>query len=176
MPRLFTGLEVPDDVAGDLALIRGGVSGARWIEPEDYHITLGFIGDVDSATARDLTEELSSVRVKRFTLIVEGLGAFGGNKPRSIIANVRLGDTLQRLHEEQERALRCVGVTIERRKYTPHITLARLKNVPVNVVAEFLASRTPKAMSFEATRFVLYSARASVGGGPYLVEAAYSFD
>mgnify|MGYP000202062175 CR=1 FL=1 len=55
MPRLFTGLEVPPEVAFDLSLMRGGMSGARWIEPEDYHITLRFIGDVDHATARELS-------------------------------------------------------------------------------------------------------------------------
>ena len=52
MPRLFTGLELPGAVAGQLALMRGGVAGARWLEPEDYHITLRFIGDIDARTAR----------------------------------------------------------------------------------------------------------------------------
>ena len=56
MPRLFTGLEMPDAVVGQLALLRGGVVGARWLEPEDYHITLRFIGDIDARMARDIDE------------------------------------------------------------------------------------------------------------------------
>ena len=43
MPRLFTGLEIPENVMNELSLLRGGLRGARWIEPENYHITLRFI-------------------------------------------------------------------------------------------------------------------------------------
>ena len=54
MPRLFTGLEIPSEIAAELASLRGGLSGARWIDVENYHMTLRFIGDIDSATARDV--------------------------------------------------------------------------------------------------------------------------
>ena len=49
MPRLFTGLEIPASSAAALAARAAACYGARWIEPEDYHITLRFIGDVDAA-------------------------------------------------------------------------------------------------------------------------------
>ena len=58
MPRLFTGLELPESVVGQIALARGGVIGARWLEPEDYHVTLRFVGDVDARTAHDIAETL----------------------------------------------------------------------------------------------------------------------
>jgi 2'-5' RNA ligase len=48
MPRLFTGLEIPSDLAMDLGMMRGGISGARWIDVENYHLTLRFIGDIPS--------------------------------------------------------------------------------------------------------------------------------
>ena len=54
MPRLFTGLEVPTSLAHELAMLRGGLSGARWIDEANYHITLRFVGDIDHATARDI--------------------------------------------------------------------------------------------------------------------------
>ncbi len=63
MPRLFTGLEVPGDVALRLSLLRGGVSGARWIEPDDYHLTLSFIGNVDVGAERSLIWELARINV-----------------------------------------------------------------------------------------------------------------
>ena len=47
MPRLFTGVELPPDIGQALASLRGGLPGARWIDPENYHLTLRFIGDVD---------------------------------------------------------------------------------------------------------------------------------
>jgi 2'-5' RNA ligase len=46
MPRLFTGVELPPDVALDLSIMRGGIEGARWIDPESYHVTLRFMGDI----------------------------------------------------------------------------------------------------------------------------------
>ena len=62
MPRLFTGLELPETVVGQIALARGGVIGARWLEPEDYHVTLRFVGDVDARTAHDIAETLGEIR------------------------------------------------------------------------------------------------------------------
>ena len=47
MPRLFTALEIPPDIADRLSSLRGGLSNARWITPENYHVTLRFIGDID---------------------------------------------------------------------------------------------------------------------------------
>ena len=61
MPRLFTGLELPRAVVGQLALTRGGIVGARWLEPEDYHVTLRFIGDVDGRAAREIAETLGDI-------------------------------------------------------------------------------------------------------------------
>jgi RNA 2',3'-cyclic 3'-phosphodiesterase len=73
MPRLFTGLELPDAVAVRLAHLRGGIVGARWLEPDDYHITLRFIGDADGSLARDIDETLSDIRKGRARVTFEGL-------------------------------------------------------------------------------------------------------
>jgi RNA 2',3'-cyclic 3'-phosphodiesterase len=62
MLRIFTGLEVPEDVAQSLSMLRGGVQGARWIDPENYHLTLRFIGDVDDVTAHEVASLLGRVR------------------------------------------------------------------------------------------------------------------
>jgi RNA 2',3'-cyclic 3'-phosphodiesterase len=174
MPRLFTGLELPDAVAGQLALMRGGVVGARWMEPGDYHITLRFIGDVDARTARDIDETLADIRRPKALVPFEGLSWFGGDKPRAIVAEVKTDPELMNLQAEQERCLRRIGLQPETRKYTPHVTLARLRNVRQASVASYLSERGGLFIDpFEAERFVLYSARASLGGGPYVVEAAY---
>ena len=54
MPRLFTGVEVPPSIGQSLAMMRGGLPGARWIDPENYHLTLRFIGDLDDALAGEI--------------------------------------------------------------------------------------------------------------------------
>jgi RNA 2',3'-cyclic 3'-phosphodiesterase len=127
MPRLFTGLELPEVVVGQLALLRGGVVGARWLEPEDYHITLRFIGDIDARVARDIDEILSDIRRPEAPIRFEELSWFGGDKPRAIVARVKGDPALMDLQAEQERRLRRIGVEPETRKYTPHVTLARLR-------------------------------------------------
>jgi RNA 2',3'-cyclic 3'-phosphodiesterase len=177
MPRLFTGLELPGAVIGQLALMRGGVPGARWLEPEDYHITLRFLGDTDARSARDVDETLGEIRRPKALVRFEGLSWFGGDKPRAIVAKVKTDPTLMDLQAEQERRLRRIGIEPETRKYTPHVTLARLRGVRQAAVANYLAERGALiADSFTAERFVLYSAREGSGGGPYVVEAAYPLD
>ena len=53
MPRLFTGIEIPDELRRRLSFLRGGLQGARWIDAENYHLTLRFVGDIDNPQARE---------------------------------------------------------------------------------------------------------------------------
>ncbi len=173
MPRLFTGLEIPSDLASDLGMLRGGISGARWIDTDHYHLTLRFIGDIDYATARDVCGTLEQICRPAFTVTLEGLDSFGGGKPRAIIAKAKPAAPLVELQAEQERLMRRIGIPPEPRKFTPHVTLARLRDASSAAVAAYLTTRGFFSRRFEATQFVLFSARAATGGGPYLVEAAF---
>jgi len=174
MPRLFTALEIPRPVADSLARLRGGVPGARWLDVENYHITLRFIGDVDDAFARDVANALSFIRRPELTVAVDQLGSFGGDKPRAIVARVRTEPALMEMQAEQERLLRRLGAPPEARKFIPHVTLARLRGASAGAVAAYLGTRGYfPPLRFAAERFVLYSSRDSVGGGPYIVEAEY---
>jgi RNA 2',3'-cyclic 3'-phosphodiesterase len=174
MPRLFTALELPRAVVDQLAFLRGGVVGARWLEPETYHVTLRFIGDVDAAVARDIDETLGDIRKSEILVRFDELSWFGGDRPRAIVARVKPDPALMDLQAEHERRLRRIGLDPETRKYTPHVTLARLRGVSAAGLAGYLASRGGLgANAFTAERFVLYSARDGSGGGPYVVEAAY---
>src|ERR1051326_703202 len=174
MPRLFTGLEIPSDVGQALATLRGGLPGARWIDQENYHITLRFIGDVDDVVAREAAFMLGKVRRGAVTVRTGELKTFGGRRPRAVIVEVNQTAALTELQAEHERLMQRVGLEPEGRKYTPHVTLARLRDSSSRQVADYLATRPFLApLSFRVSRFVLFSARASVGGGPYVVEAAY---
>ena len=175
MPRLFTGIEIPPEIAVALSTFRGGLPGARWIDPENYHLTLRFIGDIDERMADDVTSILGERRQRTpLTVTIDGLDTFGGGKPRAVFARTSGNGELNELQAEQERLLRQIGLPPETRKFTPHVTLARLRNVSPIDVADYIATRGhfPK-LTFTADRFVLYSSRNSVGGGPYIVEAAY---
>jgi 2'-5' RNA ligase len=176
MPRLFTGLEIPPAVAQSLSSLRGGLPGARWIDPEHYHVTLRFIGDVDDVIAHEVASLLARVRRQAFELQVADLKSFGGRKPRAVVATLAPIRALMELQAEHERLMQRVGLEPDGRKYIPHVTLARLRESSSRQVADYLATRAPfRSEPFWASRFVLFSSRMSVGGGPYVVEAAYPF-
>jgi 2'-5' RNA ligase len=175
MPRLFTGLEIPADVGFALSLKRGGLTGARWIDPENYHITLRFIGDVDGNTADEVADSLDRLANSlRFSIRLTHLGSFGGDKPRALYAGVEPSEALNRLQAAQERMLQKAGLPPEGRKFVPHVSLARLRGTSAEELARFMAEAARfEPLSFVPARFVLFSSRDSVGGGPYLVEQSY---
>ena len=174
MPRLFTGIEIPPAIGQSLAMMRGGLPGARWIDPENYHLTLHFIGDIDDALAHEIVDVLGRVHRQAFDLRLDGLTSFGGRKPRAVVAAVAPVTPLVELQAEHDRLLQRLGLEPEGRKYTPHVTLARLRDSSSRQVAEYLAARGYyRSSSFAVSRFVLFSSRASIGGGPYVVEEAY---
>jgi 2'-5' RNA ligase len=175
MPRLFTGIEIPAEIGLALSAYRGGLPGARWIDPENYHITLRFIGDIDDRTAEDVYSSLGDTRRRNpLTVTIDGLDSFGGSKPRAVFARTSGNGEMNEMQAEQERIMRQIGLEPETRKFIPHVTLARLRNASPIDVADYIATRGhfPK-LTFTARRFVLYSSRSSTGGGPYVIEAAY---
>jgi 2'-5' RNA ligase len=174
MPRLFTALEIPRDAALSLSLLRGGLPGARWIDVENYHITLRFIGDIEGHLADEIANKLDRVHRPSFPLRLSGVGAFGSKKPHSIYAGVENSSELSALQGEIDRICQRLGVPSDPRKFTPHVTLARLRNTSPIDVAHYLSARGNfSAAPFKVGRFVLMSSRDSVGGGPYVIEEAW---
>ncbi|QFU15084.1 RNA 2',3'-cyclic phosphodiesterase [Microvirga thermotolerans] len=175
MPRLFTGLEIPPEIGLALAACRGGLPGARWVDPENYHITLRFIGDIDERTAQDVLSVLGEGRRREpLPVTIDGLDTFGGGRPRVVFARASASRDMSELQAEHERLMRRIGLPPDTRRFTPHVTLARLRDASPLDVADYFAARAPfPKLTFTAARFVLFSSRGSVGGGPYVVEAAY---
>lgn len=174
MPRLFTGLELPADVAFDLDLMKGGIFGARWIDRESFHMTLRFIGDIDDSLAREIAYELEGIAARPFSLRLKGIGFFGGNKPHTLFAGVEESAELRRLQSIHERICQVLGLEAEGRKFTPHVTLARLKDPDPTSLQHYVVSHNLyKSRVFEVGTFVLFSSRPSRGGGPYAVEESY---
>lgn len=174
MPRLFLALEVPRNIAQSLSLLRGGVPGARWIDVENYHITLRFIGDVPGRTADELVTQLDRINRPSFDLSLNSVGLFGSKKPHSVWAGVAHAPELMALQGELERLCQRVGLPPDPRKFSPHVTLARLRHAKLPDVVRYLEGRGDfRSQPFEATRFVLMSSRDSIGGGPYLTEEIF---
>jgi 2'-5' RNA ligase len=177
MPRLFTALEIPAGVRNRLALMRAPLAGAKWVEPDNMHITLRFAGDIDGRTADDFADLLADVSAMPFTVSIVGAGAFGGRDPRVLWAGVEASSQLDALYRANERAARAAGLEADPRTFRPHVTLARMRGARQSAVARFLQENGDLRMEpFTVTRFVLLSARPGAGGGPYGIEAEYPFE
>ena len=110
MPRLFTGLEIPAEIGQTLSNLRGGLPGARWVDPENYHVTLRFIGDIDGMSANEIASMLFRVDRKPFEVKVQGLTSFGGRKPRAVVATIAPSKPLMELQAELERMMQRIGL------------------------------------------------------------------
>lgn len=174
MPRLFTGIEIPEELRLRLSRLRAPLPGAKWVEPDCLHITLRFAGDIDNRSADELAHALAAIDMPTLEVRIAGLGAFGGNDPRALWAGVEAGPELEALARANERAARNAGLAPESRKFKPHVTLARLRHARPDTVARYLHSHGAfRSEPFVASRFVLFSSRPLSGGGPYVVEEAY---
>jgi 2'-5' RNA ligase len=178
MPRLFTGLEVPAHICAILSLKQAGIPKMRWIDPADFHITLRFIGDVSIRQADDIVEMLSRRSWTRPHITVGETKCFGGSKPSSLYASVAPDKALVDLSASQERAMQRLGLPPDSRRFTPHITIGRCKKCPPESIARYLSHHGEvwPGLEFTPTRFALYSARESRGGGPYKIEQTWSLD
>jgi 2'-5' RNA ligase len=118
MPRLFTGIEIPDEQREDIARLRMPLpGGSKWVEPDNLHLTLRFAGDISNAQAAELTDRLAGISADAFELRLAGLGTFGGNEPRSLWVGVDPSPELEALARANERAARACGLAPEARAF-----------------------------------------------------------
>lgn len=174
MPRLFTGIELPEpirDAIGDLEI---PIPGVNWLFSDNLHLTLRFAGDIDNGVAREFAELLAGIDIEAFEMRISGLGTFGGKEPHTLWAGIEAAPELEALARANERAARGAGLKPLSRSFKPHVTIARLKHPRIETLARFLSRRGAfRSEPFVVSRFVLYSSKPLVGGGPYVVEEAY---
>src|SRR5437764_11153765 len=120
MLRLFVGIEFPPELKLDLSMLETGISGAKWVDAVNLHLTLRFIGEVDEGVAADIDEALARVRARRFTLQLAGAGVFGGGRPRQLWVGVERHPELVALRDKIEQALISIILEHQQRKYAPH--------------------------------------------------------
>lgn len=173
--RLFVGIDLPPLIDQHLDIIKGGIPGARWLSPEQFHITLRFIGEVDGGSKRAIEDALDTVRQAPFSLAVAGVGHFPpSGTPRSIWAGLDNPAPLRELAAKVEHAVVGTGQPPERRNFAPHVTLARLRNPPANKVVQFMQHNALlRTASFEVDAFWLYSSVLSQSGAKYRREHSY---
>ncbi len=173
--RLFVAIALPEDLRARLTKLQQGVPAARWVDPDNLHLTLRFIGEADGGRARDLDAALAQVRAARFDVTLAGVDRFGqGRTSRALWVGVEPVPELDRLQRKVEQAVRAAGFAPEGRKFKPHVTLARFKGDPGHRLYDHLAHHAAfRAESFEVREFVLYSSLLTPAGAIYTPEAAY---
>jgi len=169
MIRLFVALDFPADVRDRLAGLGGGVPGARWTDSENLHLTLRFIGEVPEDTAADIDQALSEIEAPGFDLVLDGVGMYGSSRNARILwAGVERSEPLVHLQSKVESALVRCGLAAEERKFSPHVTLARLRDAPKERIGRFLEERGLfRAGPMRIGHFTLYRSHLGKGGAVY---------
>lgn len=173
--RLFVGIGMPPAIQDRLVRLRSAIPGARWIDQENLHLTLRFIGEVSHHDAEDIDLALSRIDAEAFDLTLRGLGHFeNGGEPTMLWADVEASPALMRLQEKVDSTLRRAGIQFDKRNFRPHVTLARLKAPPLDRVRSFLRDRANfRADPFLVDRFTLFSSHLGKRGAQYAAEAEY---
>ena len=173
--RLFVAIRPPEDVADEILPMMTGVPGARWIDPDDLHLTLRFIGEVDGLVFQDVDAALAALDRKPFTLTLSGTGHFPPRgQPRSLWVGVEPCQPLIDLRNAVDRAVLNAGQEPERRKFSPHVTIARLDGTPSSRVARFLSAHALyRSRPFEVDAFHLFSSDLHRKGAHYTLEETY---
>ena len=173
---LFAAIPIPYGLTQDLVRLQKGVAGARWRPPDYFHITLCYYGDVDDDRAEELDRRLAEKVFPSFELTVRGAGHFGHTSPHAIWMGVRESDALARLHEHCKTSARRTGLTVERRLYRPHITMAYLREGvdPERIIRFEQRLAEYESAPFLVDRFELWSSHKRKNGpNLYRSEATY---
>ena len=175
MPRLFTALEIPADIKEEISRFFYGIPGTRFLEEEQLHVTLTFIGDADGGLKKDILEVLSQLRLPAFNVALTGAGVFPPRGPAKILwLGVQAPELLAKLKKSMDASLDTLGVELEKRKFKPHLTIARMKNPHPELLAQFLsAHHSFTSREWKVGEFSLYESKLRTEGAEYYLEGSF---
>jgi 2'-5' RNA ligase len=169
MFRLFVGLNLPDGVIARMNIMCSGIPGARWVAPENFHLTLRFIGEVDEPTAEEIDYALRQIEAETLDLTLTGLGTFGKHgKEHTLWVGVAPSPPLAHLQAKIESAIVRAGQPAEERKFTPHVTIARMNRPDLVRLQHFIEGNGLfQAGPFAVEQFTLFESVPGNGGPVY---------
>lgn len=175
MNRLFVAIDLPESAKEAVVDMGCKLPGARWVPKEQLHLTLRFIGDTDDLTQPVIRAALRQVVSPRFSLALSGIGHFPpGKHPRVLWVGMTASLQLSALQHQVELALMEAGIPPDERSFSPHITIARLRETPAPMVLSL--EEREKAFATEPFRvpeFHLYASKLTSAGAIHTIVESY---
>jgi RNA 2',3'-cyclic 3'-phosphodiesterase len=165
--RLFVAIDLPEATRQLLASLDPHIRGARWIDPTQMHLTLGFFDDVPDDIDLALREKLSAIEFGAFFLPIVGVGTFSAKgAPKIIWIGVgKAHPHLFQIHKRVQEAALAAGLEPELKPWHPHITIARCRDVSGQSLRKFLQSNAEfDAGMIRVESFHLYSSKLTPAG------------
>jgi 2'-5' RNA ligase len=181
--RLFVALEIPSAVRGNLASfveqLRPLAPQARWVRPENLHVTLKFIGETRPEKLDAIRAALAAVRSPQdVTIDFLGLGFFPNEKhPRVFWAGIEASANLKTLAADIEAATEKLGISPEKRPFSPHLTLARFEppRLPEELRATIRENAAREFGSLAGKEFHLIESKLKPSGAEYTTLESFPF-
>ncbi len=184
--RAFVAIEIPEETRQAMASLQrqlreAGVT-ASWVKPENFHLTLRFLGDIDEAQTAALTDHLhrACAACGPVHLCFSGAGAFPNvRRPSVIWAGLHtLAGDLAALQRNVEQAVRGIGLPPEPKSFHPHVTVARVRDARRAGPCEegLTACASLRADAFEVRHVALFSSRLHTGGSGYARLETFSME
>lgn len=170
MRRLFVAIEIPKPISSSILNLKAPIPGARWVEQGNLHLTLQFIGELENSRIDELIDALEEIQTDYFNLRLFDVGHFGSRtSPRVLWVNVEKSQALNELQKEVENMLERYGLHFEKRKFVPHVTIARLKETTYDDLVEFTKEHSLYSSGeFEIKDFHLYESKLTSDGPVYI--------
>lgn len=176
MHRLFVAIEIPEDIKEILVdMCDLGWDGANWQDCDQFHLTLKFIGEVECGKFDQIEKALNQINFEPFSLQLKGVGFFPPRQqPKVLWLGIERCAELEQLQNRVEQRLAKIGISREKRKFSPHITLARLKWASNEQVAAYLVEHSLfRSRPFMVNQFTLFSSHLSSSGAHYRREKVF---
>ncbi|WP_455476498.1 2'-5' RNA ligase family protein [Bartonella sp. B17] len=152
MLRLFSALQIPQQTTQSLISLQNGLSQARWMNPQNFHITLYFFGEVKCSVVDEIIYAFNTIKLSPFKL-----------------------QTLNLLHEQIQCIRKHLKLPPDKRKFTPHITIAQFLDAKPEDISSYVSSRRDFVLPpFEIDHFVLFSSPSLDDNVPYIERGSWT--
>jgi 2'-5' RNA ligase len=174
--RLFVALDLPWEIKEELSDLSFNMIGARWVPTDNFHLTLRFIGEASRLQAEEIDLALATLRGRSFAFSLAGLGWFEkAGRVSSLWVGVERNEHLAKLQSKVESALYRMGLPPDRRRFTPHVTLARMDSPVTPALAQFVqANNLYRSAAIRADNVTLFSSFLGKDQPTYTPEAEYA--